>query len=210
HVNLAAPDERAVNAAAALDGRWGTRDSNRGSALGWCLADPFGRAGATEVQMTTDDGRRMTAGNFYRSGVVAKVKWFDPAKGFGFVTPDDGSPDAFLHASLLKPLGRESVPEGAVLSCDINKGTKGPQVALIHSLEEPPPPARAGNRGPGGRRTGRVGGASGQSAKPTAPRGSLAVAVPPVAATGRQAPGHSKPVEGTVKFFDPRKGFGFL
>ncbi|MFN4090430.1 MAG: cold-shock protein, partial [Alphaproteobacteria bacterium] len=106
--------------------------------------------------MATEERRPPQAGNFYRSGVTAKVKWFNPEKGFGFVSPDDGSPDAFLHASAVKALGRETLPEGATVDCDISKGTKGPQVALIHAVDESTVPRPAGR--PTGRSPGRPGG----------------------------------------------------
>lgn len=72
-----------------------------------------------------------------RADVSAVVKWFNSAKGFGFVQPDDGSPDAFLHASVVERCGHNNLPEGASLVCDISEGPRGPQVAAIHSVELP-------------------------------------------------------------------------
>lgn len=69
--------------------------------------------------------------------VNAVVKWFNPAKGFGFVQPDDGSPDAFLHVSVLEAAGLRDAPDGANVVCDIAHGPKGLQVTEIHSMDAP-------------------------------------------------------------------------
>lgn len=69
--------------------------------------------------------------------VNAVVKWFNPAKGFGFVQPEDGSADAFLHVSVLEAAGHRDAPDGAAVVCDIARGPKGLQVTAIHSLDAP-------------------------------------------------------------------------
>jgi CspA family cold shock protein len=79
----------------------------------------------------------------YRTGVTALVKWYNPTKGFGFVQPEDGSPDAFLHASLVNQTGHDDLPEGTAVVCDIAEGPRGPQVAAIQSVEPPTEPLRA-------------------------------------------------------------------
>lgn len=76
----------------------------------------------------------------YRTEVAAVVKWYNRTKGFGFVKPKDGAPDAFLHASLVAQAGHEDLPDGANLICDIAEGPRGPQVAAIHSIEPPSEP----------------------------------------------------------------------
>lgn len=75
--------------------------------------------------------------------VSAVVRWFDPAKGFGFVTPLDGSPDAFLHASALSRAGLYDIPEGTVIACRIVPGGKGPQVDEIVEVQGPAPRSAA-------------------------------------------------------------------
>ena len=65
----------------------------------------------------------------------ATVKWYNPTKGFGFVTPNDGSPDVFLHVSVVEQAGLQSLDEGAILVCDLADGQKGAQVSTIHSVE---------------------------------------------------------------------------
>jgi len=63
--------------------------------------------------------------------VQTKVKWFNASKGFGFVTPDDGSPDAFLPMAVLRRAGYEEVSEGASLTCEVSAGAKGPLVTSV-------------------------------------------------------------------------------
>lgn len=64
----------------------------------------------------------------------ATVKWFNLAKGFGFVTPADGSADAFLHNSSLSQLGLREIAEGTKLSVLVNDGPKGRQVVRIEKI----------------------------------------------------------------------------
>jgi CspA family cold shock protein len=62
------------------------------------------------------------------------VKWFNPTKGFGFVTLDDGS-DAFCHASALSSLPSPDLPQGATVYCDVGQGQRGIQVTNVHSVD---------------------------------------------------------------------------
>ena len=48
-----------------------------------------------------------------------KIKWFDPKKGYGFITPDDGSRDAFLHVSALQKAGIDSLEEGEAVTYEL-------------------------------------------------------------------------------------------
>lgn len=100
--------------------------------------------------------------------ITAVVKWFNPTKGFGFVQPTDGSPDAFLHVSVVERSGHNTLPQGATIICDLCAGQKGPQVAAVHRVESMPeaPPLDQG--------------------------------------------GAASEVEGTVKFYNGEKGFGFV
>lgn len=70
---------------------------------------------------------------------IAVVKWFHRSKGFGFVVPADGSPDALLHGSVVNRAGYTHLPEGTVITCKIVDGTKGPQVEALFSVEEKSP-----------------------------------------------------------------------
>jgi CspA family cold shock protein len=71
-----------------------------------------------------------------KSGITAKVKWFNPAKGFGFVAPMDGSTDAFLHVSVVQRAGLRTLRQGATIICDLADGPRGPQVAMISRVDD--------------------------------------------------------------------------
>jgi CspA family cold shock protein len=114
--------------------------------------------------------------------IDAKVKWFNPEKGFGFVELGDGSGDAFLHVAVLESAGHETVLPGSKLRVQVGQGQKGPQVTAILEIDAsvaPPQPHRNS---------------------------------PTRAATGRERPDPSTAAdtEGTVKWFNADKGFGFV
>ena len=50
-----------------------------------------------------------------------KIKWFDPKKGYGFITPDDGSKDAFLHISALQASNITSIDEGDIITYELTE-----------------------------------------------------------------------------------------
>ncbi len=62
------------------------------------------------------------------------VKWFNDAKGFGFVTPDGGGEDLFAHFSAISSSGFKSLKEGQRVSFDVAEGPKGKQAANIVPL----------------------------------------------------------------------------
>ncbi|MGE0109942.1 MAG: cold shock domain-containing protein [Bdellovibrionales bacterium] len=66
--------------------------------------------------------------------IEAVVKWFNLSKGFGFVAPADGSPDAFMHVSTLTRAGLTQIAEGTKLSIMIGDGPKGRQVLEIRAV----------------------------------------------------------------------------
>src|SRR5262245_49649309 len=113
--------------------------------------------------------------------VEAVVKWFNTTKGFGFVAVSDGS-EAFLHMSALEAAGLPAPQEGQTLQCEVGPGKKGPQVVRVIN----------------------VSGAGGQAA----PRGP--------SMGGRPAPvdaallANTIQVEGSVKWFSPERGYGFV
>ncbi|MFM0052764.1 cold-shock protein [Caballeronia grimmiae] len=59
------------------------------------------------------------------------VKWFNDAKGYGFITPDDGSDDLFAHFSEIRTEGFKSLAENQKVSFEIKQGPKGKQAANI-------------------------------------------------------------------------------
>jgi cold shock protein len=62
------------------------------------------------------------------------VKWFDASKGFGFITPSDGSPDVFAHFSSIEGSGYRELTEGQKVSFESEQGQKGPQAKNVRAL----------------------------------------------------------------------------
>lgn len=114
--------------------------------------------------------------------VVARVKWFDATRGFGFLVSDSIEGDILVHFSVLREHGRRSLPEGALVECipaRLDRGLQAKKVISIDtSVSVPPPPRRT-------------------SAALRANRGELA-----------EVAGEFEPV--TVKWFNRSKGYGFL
>ena len=62
------------------------------------------------------------------------VKWFNEAKGFGFITPQDGSKDCFVHHSAIQGSGYKSLQEGDKVEFDVVQGQKGPAAENVTKL----------------------------------------------------------------------------
>lgn len=62
------------------------------------------------------------------------VKWFNDAKGFGFIKPDEGAEDLFAHFSAIQGDGYKSLKEGQRVSFDVVEGPKGKQAAMIQKI----------------------------------------------------------------------------
>jgi CspA family cold shock protein len=105
--------------------------------------------------------------------VDAKIKWFNTSKGFGFVALDDGTPDAFLPMAVLRRAGFEQVREGALITCEIGEGAKGPLVTSVIHID-------------------------------------MSTAVAPHPNDERRGIRPANTVEGTVKWFEPDRGYGFI
>lgn len=61
------------------------------------------------------------------------VKWFNDSKGFGFITPDEGGDDLFVHFSAIQGQGFKTLTEGQQVSFDVTAGQKGKQATNIRS-----------------------------------------------------------------------------
>jgi len=63
------------------------------------------------------------------------VKWFNEAKGFGFISPEDGGEDLFAHFSAIQGQGFKTLRENQKVSLDVTTGPKGKQAANIRSMD---------------------------------------------------------------------------
>src|SRR4030095_16725083 len=112
------------------------------------------------------------------------------AKGFGFVTPVDGSPEAFLHLSALKQAGFDTVGEGTGMLVEIGQSPKGRQVVRVIQIDAEPNRAPS----PGARPRGPMGG-GGPGSGPGPSAADIA---------------NAEEVDGIVKWFSALKGYGFV
>ena len=62
------------------------------------------------------------------------VKWFNDSKGFGFITPDEGEKDCFVHYSAIQGDGFKSLAEGDRVECEVGEGPKGPAAENVTRL----------------------------------------------------------------------------
>lgn len=69
--------------------------------------------------------------------LIGRVKWFDPARGFGFVVAEEGGPDILLHANVLRNFGQSSVADGAVVDILVQRTQRGAQAIEVLSIEPP-------------------------------------------------------------------------
>ena len=117
----------------------------------WPLDDA--RRGAVKRDLCLDSGCLMRhgsgrAGRKFRHGpgapgwetneegnmATGTVKWFNDAKGYGFITPDDGSEDLFAHFSAINMGGFKTLKEGQKVSFDVVQGPKGKQASNIQKV----------------------------------------------------------------------------
>jgi CspA family cold shock protein len=83
--------------------------------------------------------RQHTSRIYESSGGAAQmatgvVKWFSDEKGFGFITPDDGGADAFVHFSAIQADGFRTLAEGAKVEFELGQGQKGPQAQNVRVI----------------------------------------------------------------------------
>ncbi|MCL6500278.1 MAG: cold-shock protein [Armatimonadota bacterium] len=62
------------------------------------------------------------------------VKWFSPEKGYGFITPDDGSKDVFVHYTAIVGEGYRNLQEGQKVEFEVTQGQKGPQASNVRVI----------------------------------------------------------------------------
>ena len=82
------------------------------------------------------DGEAAPAAEAELDVISGHIKWFDVAKGFGFIIPDGDGPDVLLHVTCLRRDGYATALEGSRLVCEVQKGDKGLQAFRILSMDQ--------------------------------------------------------------------------
>jgi cold shock protein len=199
------------------------RDSRRRDFGG---GDEFTKPGRDPFPSPMPDQRPMTPRS---SGpdVDAVVKWFNPQKGFGFAEMGDGSGDAFLHIRAVEAAGYRELEPGTRLTVKVAPGQKGPQVTQITSVDTSTATPGGGGPGGGGGGGGPRGGGGGYGGGGGGSYGGGyggggggfgGGGRGPSQGGPRRSPYQSEPrdlgpaeeVAGTVKWYNPAKGFGFI
>lgn len=65
---------------------------------------------------------------------TGKVKWFDDTKGFGFITPDDGSAECFVHHTAIRQTGRRNLETAQAVAFDVESSERGPKAINVRKL----------------------------------------------------------------------------
>lgn len=68
------------------------------------------------------------------SPITGKVKWFNDQKGFGFITPDNGEKDCFVHHSAIQASGFKTLAEGDAVEFEMVQGQKGPAAQNVTKI----------------------------------------------------------------------------
>src|SRR5581483_513434 len=121
------------------------------------------------------------------------VKWFNTAKGFGFIQPDDGGSDVFVHISAVEQAGLRGLNEGDLVTFELEQDRRSGKLSAGQLVVTGSGPAPARSGGGGGFDRPRGGGGFGGGGR------------------GGRPPGDNVGSgTGTVKWFNPTKGFGFI
>jgi len=98
-----------------------------------CRVPAFHPAGALNILSEAKD--RLTQHEVITDMQNGTVKWFNDAKGFGFISPEDGTADVFAHFSAISATGFRSLQEGQRVSYELTQGPKGAQASNITPAE---------------------------------------------------------------------------
>ncbi|GJE28195.1 cold-shock protein [Methylobacterium organophilum] len=102
--------------------------------------DPGSEPAGSRSSADLDARRAETEGEAERPldliEVAGRIKWFDVSKGFGFIVPDDGSPDVLLHVTCLRRDGHQGVSEGARIVVEAARRARGWQAFRVLSLDQ--------------------------------------------------------------------------
>ncbi|MGJ8545203.1 MAG: cold-shock protein [Sulfitobacter sp.] len=88
-------------------------------------------------QPTSESGANSRSNGAESFTVQGEVKWFDPAKGFGFVVAETGGPDILLHVNVLRNYGQSSVADGARVELEAHQTSRGVQALAVLSITPP-------------------------------------------------------------------------
>ena len=149
------------------------------------------------------------------------VKWFNTAKGFGFIQPDDGGSDVFVHISAVEQAGLRGLNEGDLVSFELEQDRRSGKLSAgqLVVTGQGEAPARSGGGGGGGGggfdrpRGGGYGGGGGGGGGFDRPRGGGGGGFGGGGGGGGGGRPSGDPAgvgAGTVKWFNPTKGFGFI
>jgi CspA family cold shock protein len=135
------------------------------------------------------------------------VKWFNATKGFGFIQPEDGGPDVFVHVSAVERAGLSALNEGDQVAFELEQDRRSGKTSAggLQVLSAAPPGAGGAPRGGGGFGAPRGGGGGGRSFD-REPRGGGGGG----GFGGGGGGAGGEPGAGTVKWFNSTKGFGFI
>jgi len=92
------------------------------------------RCVAAQLARDRPASRRLTAKGKALSMAIGTVKWFNDAKGFGFIAPEGGGKDVFCHHTAIQVQGFRTLAEGQKVEFDVEQGAKGPQAANVRPV----------------------------------------------------------------------------